>query len=175
MRIGEDVCAAGVGAGTRVVGVWLIEEADADIGEVCGSLGPLRKGLKSQEGASFDAREPFVGVCWVADVDEADSVERKDRTEDCDGDILMPLNATVTDPLEGESSGGKSTTTRLGLSSMGAILVAITELRCELRLSELRYKEAVPFALPLDSRLRLAALDSGLSAKISRSNRSACN
>lgn len=38
------------------------EEAEADTGDVCGSLSPLLKGLKSHEGANFDVNELRVAL-----------------------------------------------------------------------------------------------------------------
>jgi hypothetical protein len=66
--------------------------------------------------------------------DVADIVERKEWIEDRDGEVLRPLNDGVVKVL-GESSGGNSSITRLGLSSIEGMFVVLTEFRCEFHLS----------------------------------------
>lgn len=53
MRIGEDTGRVELEDALGVLG----DDAEADIGEVWGSLGPLLNGLKSHEGVNFDAME----------------------------------------------------------------------------------------------------------------------
>lgn len=125
IRIGDD----GVTEGRGIVILVGEGEACADICEVWGSLGPDLKGLKSQDGASFEVnprvdfgvREP--PGCLEDTADRLDFTERNER----DGEVL---DAPKT--LSGGPSGGNSMMMRFGLSSMGVILVvAIIEFRCE--------------------------------------------
>jgi len=116
-------------------------ELDADTCEVCGSLCPLLKGLNNQDGASL-AREPRAEELRGAFEDVADIVERKEWIEDCDGEALNPLNKGVATAV-GESSGGRSMITRLGLSSIGAIFVDMIEFRCAFHLS-LAFRIVIP-------------------------------
>lgn len=124
---GRGVVRVGVG----VLGV--LGELDAETCDVCCSLGPLLKGLNSHNGASL-ARVLRAEESRGALTDVADIVDRNECIEDCDGEVLSPLNDGVATLLR-ESSTGRSTITRLGLSSIGGIFVAIREFRC---LSELR-------------------------------------
>ena len=158
------------------VGVWVVEE-EAEIGEVCGSLGWLRKGLKSHEGASLDARVALGAAIWDVRVveDDAERLERSDMIEDWEGDLLTPLNVTApVFNMPGECSGGRSRELRFGLSSIGSIFPAVEVLcrgrvsgsRCVIPVEELLVVEAT------ESRM-LTSLDSGRRAKISISNLSA--
>lgn len=151
--IGETCADAGFGgwanriglAGDVAVGVVDDEdEPDAETAVVCGSLGPLRKGLNSHEGVSFDVkdvrdellasrrRSPFIEA--AVDAERFDFVE---RIEDCDGELLKELKVAagvlfrilVGRESGGKPSGGNSKLMRLGLSSIGAILADIIELR----------------------------------------------
>ena len=106
---------------------------EAETCDVCGSLGPLLKGLNSHDGASL-AKVPRAEVSRDA---FEDIVERNECIDDCDGEVLSPLNIGIAKVLV-KSSGGRLTITRLGLSSIGAIFEAITEFQCEFRLSLLR-------------------------------------
>lgn len=66
----------------------------ADIGVVCGSLGPLRKGLNSHEGVSLELREPGSRVPSRDKLflDEyADRFERRDPMDDREGEELRVL------------------------------------------------------------------------------------
>ena len=116
VRVEVDICGRGVvRVGVGVLGV--LGELEADIWDVWGSLGPLLKGLNSQEGASF-AKVPRAGESRRAFADVAEMVERKECIEDCDGEVLSLVNDGVA-TLLGVSSTGRSTITRLGLSSIG--------------------------------------------------------
>jgi len=153
-RDSGDICTVGalLGGGNRigrvgdasVGGVGLDDTADAETGVVCGSLRPLRNGLKSQDGANLDVkevREELVSRRRSAFVDElAVEVERfecTDRTDDCDGEVLKVVAdafGVLCKILTGrdgspEAPGGNSVMTRRGLSSIGAILVEMIELR----------------------------------------------
>ena len=129
-----------------VLGV--LGELEADTCDVCDSLGPLLKGPKSQEGASF-AKVPRAGEFRRALADVAEMVDRNECIEDCDGEALSLLNDGVATVL-GESSLGRSTITRLGLSSIGWIFVVMTEFRCESRLS---FRIAIPPSDVMELRL----------------------
>lgn len=173
IRIGDEVRGNGVGVG--VTGV--IGEAEADTSDVCGSLGPLLNGLKSQEGANFDAnvtREVGWELRGVFE-EPADRLERSDLIDDCEGDVLSVVTTSVLGNLLGVSSCGKSTTIRFGLSSMGSIRVGRIEFLCEFLLS-LRCEAELAVALSVDVielRAGFENFDSGLKAKMSISNFSA--
>lgn len=190
----EVVLFVGEITGNRTVvtdGVRLVE-ADADMADACGSLGPLRNGLNNHDGANLELREarkepvlpvrPFVAF---EDAVDDDLVERIERTEDWDGDVLKLLRETPSKTVEVEgSSGGRSLIIWRGLSSIGGILedridLVEMEFRCEIkeRLSNVdRYDEAMMVPLPDDVKeFRFAPedLNSGFSAKMSKSNLSA--
>lgn len=174
IRIGDEVRGNGVGVGaTGVIG-----EAVADTCDVCGSLGPLLNGLKSQEGANLDANVTREEAGWeLRGVFEepTDRLERNDLIDDCEGDVLSVVTASVLGILFGVSSCGKSTIIRFGLSSMGSIRVGIIEFLCEFLLS-LRSEAELAVALTVDIielRAGFENFDSGLKAKISISNFSA--
>ena len=118
------------------------DTADAETCVVCGSLGTLRNGLNNQDGANFDVKEvreePLVSRRRSTFVDEvAVDVERFESTEACDGEILRVVTVVfgvLVRMLTGRDSstcpsGGNSAIIRRGLSSMGAILVDMIELR----------------------------------------------
>ena len=119
--------------------------ADAETGVVCGSLGPLRNGLKSQDGANFDDKELREELLvsrrrWLSVDKAAVNVELfdcTDRTEDSDGDVLRVVTTVcgvlckILTGRDGPTgpSGGNSAMMCRGLSSIGAILVDTIELR----------------------------------------------
>jgi hypothetical protein len=154
-RESGDICtvvAFGVGGnrmgreGDVAIGVVRLEDtADAETDVVCGSLRLLRKGLKNQDGANLDVKELreelLVSRRCSPVVDEtAVDVERfdcADRTEDCDGEVLrvekvaFGVLCKILTGRDGSSSSaaGNSVMMRRGLSSIGAILVDMMELR----------------------------------------------
>jgi hypothetical protein len=69
-----------------------LDVADAETVVVCGSLGTLLNGLKSQDGASFDAtdvRDALVSLeCRGAVVEVEDFVDCTEWIDDCDGEVL---------------------------------------------------------------------------------------
>lgn len=124
--------------------------ADAETAVVCGSLGPLRKGLNSQEGANFDVKDGFAleelavrrfSSCIDVPFVVADErFDRTDRIDDCDGDELSVVKVAVgvfsnilagrEGPGTGNPSSGRSFITRMGLSSIvGPIFVETIEFR----------------------------------------------
>lgn len=150
-RDNGDICmaVAPLGSGNRMgrageASVDVLDDmADAETGVVCGSLRPLRNGLKNQDGANLDVnelREELASRRCSPLVDVAVDIERFERTEridDCDGDVLRVVAfdfGVLCNMLTGrdgspESSEGNSVMTRLGLSSIGAILFDMMELR----------------------------------------------
>lgn len=119
------------GGGSGEGATWAEEEeADAEICDVWGSLGPLRNGLKSQAGASFDARLPFEMVIrpgvLLEEVDLSDCTERMEGAGDVVGS-LKDIAALRRPP--GGPSGGSSFMIVLGLSSIVAIRDAAIEFR----------------------------------------------
>ena len=76
-------------AGDVVVGVFVGDPiADAETTVVCGSLGPLRKGLNSQEGANLEVKDglvaevlafrPFSSMTFVVPDEPFDRTDRMD-------------------------------------------------------------------------------------------------
>lgn len=114
-----------------------VVDADADTGDVWGSLGPLLNGLKSHDGASLAASElredPVSRVLrgFEGLLDWLDCVERIERIEDCEGEVPSPPKPAAPRMLLAGPSGGNVIMICLGLSSIGAILVDMIELRCE--------------------------------------------
>jgi hypothetical protein len=148
--------------------------------------------LNNQDGANLELRDarkegallerPLVAL---DDVDD-DLVERAERIEDWEGDVLKLPSVTPNKAFDVDgSSGGRSLIIWRGLSSIGGILddridlVEIMEFRCDIRerLSKVdRYDDAMTVPLPDDVkefRFAPGGLDSGFSAKMSKSNFSA--
>jgi hypothetical protein len=205
-RDNGDICTAVVllGSGNRmgrageasVDVVGLDDMADAETGVVCGSLRPLRNGLKNQDGANLDVkelREELASRRRSPLVDVAVDVERFERTEridDSDGEVLRVVTVdlgVLCNMLTGrdgspESSDGNSVMTRLGLSSIGAILLDMIELRwvAMVRLSIIDWYDDEPMIVPLpvdedvnELRFKFGGRDGLESAKVSISALSA--
>lgn len=122
---GAVVAFGGTGArgaiGAVTIGV-VPGEAEADTGVVCGSLGPLRNGLNSHEGASFDKLD-LAGLDVVGALESLDSVERTEWIEACEGEVLRPVAIAGVSIFPVEVSSGRSLIIRLGLSSIVVILL----------------------------------------------------
>jgi hypothetical protein len=141
-----------------------------------------------------EVREELVSRRRSAFVDElAVEVERfecTDRTDDCDGEVLKVVAdafGVLCKILTGrdgspEAPGGNSVMTRRGLSSIGAILVEMIELRCVamVRLSIIEWYDDEPMIVPLPAeedanelRCRFGRPDGLVSVKVSISAPSA--
>jgi hypothetical protein len=172
IRIGDDGrVISGEDACTSVV------ELDTEEGAVsCSTCGELLNDFKNQLGANFDVNDVRGGFCsWVVDEAVGD-VERAERIDDWEGEVLSPLegDSIVFPSVWGGSSGGRSTTSCRGLSSIGVILVDIVDSRCSVRPPVIERKEdamIVPLAEDeKECRLLLEVLVSVLREKISVSN-----
>ena len=138
-------------AGDVAVGVLAGDPtADAETTVVCGSLGPLRKGLNNQEGANLEVKDgfvagvsafrPFSSFIDVTFVVPDEQFDRTDRIDDWDGDALSVVKVAVgvfsntlggrEGPGTGNLSSGRSLVTLMGLSSIvGPIFVEMIEFR----------------------------------------------
>lgn len=118
----------------------VLGEAEARTVEVLGSLGPALKGLNSQDGVSFEAREDRDTETFesrrifVRSLSE--SVLDWEWMEDWEGEVLKGV-VVIRITLRGESSGGRSAMMRRGLSSIGGIFPDTTDDRCEVSMERL--------------------------------------
>jgi hypothetical protein len=116
---------------------------DVEVGDACGcgsTCVAILKGFNNQAGANFevnDVREEFLSRAGSAATEFVGEFERAERVEDREGDTLSPLDGCLATLLSSreESTGGSSTISCRGLSSIGVILLDIVDSRIKGRLS----------------------------------------